>query len=242
MSNLEALQEQIQNYTAEEIVAWAMQHFGVNKVALASSLGAGDQVLTAMLLKASPQAHIFTIDTGRLHQETYDTMEQTSQKYNLKYEVLFPNQADIASLVGENGPNLFYESVPKRKLCCQVRKIKPLTQHLSTLQAWICGLRKDQSVTRTAIAKIEWDSAFGLLKINPLADWSQEQVWSYIGQNNIPYNKLHDQNFPTIGCLPCTRAVEAGEDIRAGRWWWEEPEHKECGLHIQNGKLVRKES
>ena len=228
------LQKQLQPLDAQEIVNWAFEYFGVSSVALASSLGAEDQVLTAMLINASPQARIFTIDTGRLHQETYDVMDITAKKYNFHYEILFPQADKIADMTSAYGPNLFYDSIEHRKLCCQLRKIEPLKKKLSTLSAWICGLRRDQSVTRTQIQKVEWDEAFGLVKINPLADWSEAQVWDYIRAHSIPYNKLHDQHFPTIGCLPCTRAVKEGEDIRAGRWWWEDPIHKECGLH--NGK------
>ena len=137
------------------------------------------------------------------------------------------------------GPNLFYEGIEKRKLCCEVRKLRPLRKILSTLDAWICGLRREQSVTRTRVEKIEWDENFSMVKLNPLADWTEEHVWNYIRGNNVPYNKLHDNGYPSIGCAPCTRAVKPGEAARAGRWWWEEPEKKECGLHVADGKLKR---
>lgn len=221
------------------VIHWLLSEFGVKNVALSSSLGAEDQVLTDMLLEENSQARIFTLDTGRLPQETYDVMAQTMKHYGMHFEVLCPCAEDVSKLEEEYGPNLFYESVELRKRCCQVRKIAPLTRQLSSLSAWVCGLRKDQSVTRAQVEKVEWDETFGLLKVNPLADWSERQVWDYIRLKGVPYNRLHDHGYPTIGCAPCTRAVKEGEDLRAGRWWWEAPEQKECGLHVKDGKLVR---
>lgn len=237
---VESLNIELASCSAKEIIAWAIVFFGVDKVALASSFGAEDQVLTDLLMKNSPRGHVFTLDTGRLPQETYDTMENTRKKYNLHFDVLCPDAEAVRQMVAEHGPNLFYESIDNRKLCCNVRKLQPLKIKLSSLSAWICGLRKEQSITRAHVEIVEWDEAFGLVKINPLASWTEQQVWDYIKENDVPYNSLHDQHFPTIGCLPCTRAVKEGEDIRAGRWWWEEPESKECGLHMRDGKLVRK--
>ena len=154
------------------------------------------------------------------------------QRVSREFEMLFPDSARLEDLTMTYGPNLFYSSVELRKLCCQVRKVEPLRRKLSQLDAWICGLRREQSVTRDQLKRIEWDEAFGLVKVNPLADWSGEQVWKHIRDNEVPYNKLHDKGYPSIGCSPCTRAVKEGGDIRSGRWWWESPEHKECGLHI----------
>jgi len=211
-----------------------------DRIALASSLGAEDQALTHMVLAIKPDARIFILDTGRLHPETYDLIERTMRRYSMHYEILFPNAADVEEMESAHGPNLFFENVENRKLCCGVRKIKPLRRILSTLDAWITGLRKEQSVTRDKIEKIEWDEANDLIKINPLADWSSKDVWNYIRKHNIPYNILHDRGCPSIGCAPCTRPVEPGEDFRAGRWWWETTEQKECGLHVVNGNLVRK--
>jgi len=191
-----------------------------------------------MVLSIHPTARIFILDTGRFHEETYDLIDATLKQYGVHYEFLFPETADIEELESVHGPNCFYESIDERKYCCFVRKVKPLRRVLSTLDVWITGLRKDQAVTRKTIEKIEWDEDNGLLKLNPLADWSEEQVWNYIHENHIPYNKLHDQGYPSIGCAPCTRAVKPGEDLRAGRWWWETPEQKECGLHLSNGRLV----
>jgi phosphoadenosine phosphosulfate reductase len=198
---------------------------------LASSFGAEDQVLTQMLLRIDPSARIFTLDTGRNFQETYDTMQASVERYGVQYEVCAPEASDIAELVKIGGPNLFYESIENRKRCCDVRKLRPLRKVLSTVDAWICGLRRDQAVTRTGVELVSWDGEFGIYKICPLFDWNEEQVWDYIRANRIPYNALHDRGFRSIGCAPCTRAVAPGEDIRAGRWWWESPEHKECGLH-----------
>ncbi len=227
--------EELETASTEEILRWALDKFG-RKVALASSFGAEDMVLTDMLIKIDPQARIFTLDTGRLPHETYDLIEETISKYNLKLEYYCPDTATLEKMVAEQGPNLFYRGIDQRKLCCKVRKIDPLCRALSTLDAWLCGLRKEQSVTRTELKKVELDVAHGgILKINPLADWTEEQIWDYIKANDVPYNKLHNKKYPSIGCAPCTRAIKSGEDIRAGRWWWESPEEKECGLHCQPG-------
>ncbi len=222
---------QLNANTAEEALQLSIAAFGPQRIALASSFGAEDQVLTHMLAQIHRQARIFTLDTGRLFQETYDTMQQSIERYGIRYEVYAPDAAELAQLVAQNGPNLFYDSVEKRKACCEVRKLKPLRRVLSTVDAWICGLRRDQAVTRTAVELVSWDSEFGIYKICPLFDWSERQVWDYIHWYKVPYNRLHDQGFRSIGCAPCTRAVQPGEDIRAGRWWWESPEDKECGLH-----------
>lgn len=237
--DIEMLKKDFEGKTPQEIIRWGVDLFGTDKIALSSSLGAEDQVLTDMILKINPAARIFTLDTGRLPQETYDLISETMKKYGMKYEVLFPESGDVETMEKSFGPNLFYGSIEKRKLCCEIRKIRPLKKILSTLDAWICGLRKEQSVTRTQIEKIGWDENFSLVKLNPLADWSENDVWEYIRKNDIPYNKLHDKGYPSIGCAPCTRAVKPGEHPRAGRWWWEEPAKKECGLHVVNGKIQR---
>lgn len=216
---------------AEEALRLSIQKFGATRIALASSFGAEDQVLTDMLARIEPSARLFTLDTGRLFQETYDTMQASATRYGIRYEAYAPEASDIADLISIGGPNLFYNSVEKRKSCCEVRKLRPLRKVLSTVDAWICGLRRDQSVTRTGVELVSWDAEFSIYKICPLFDWSEEQVWDYLKANNVPYNALHDRGFRSIGCAPCTRAVQPGEDIRAGRWWWESPEHKECGLH-----------
>lgn len=236
---IEKLNKDFTGKDPREIIKWGLDFFGNGKIALSSSLGAEDQVLTDMIVKINPAARIFTLDTGRLPQETYDVITETMKKYGIKYEVLFPESSDVEEMEKTFGPNLFYQGIEKRKLCCEVRKIRPLKRILSKLDAWICGLRREQSITRTDIEKISWDGNFNLVKFNPLADWSENDVWNYIRENNVPYNKLHEKGYPSIGCAPCTRAVKPGEHPRAGRWWWEEPEKKECGLHVVNGKLIR---
>ena len=213
-----------------EVMRYFIERFG-DKIALSSSLGAEDQVLTQMVWSISPQTKVFTLDTGRLFPETYDLIDRTSKKYKNKIQVYFPEPSHVEAMVNEKGINLFYDSIANRKLCCHIRKIEPLRRAFSTLDAWICGLRSQQSVTRANIHIVEWDENNNLLKINPLANWTEDQVWDYIKANSIPYNPLHDKGFPSIGCQPCTRAIEPGEDVRAGRWWWENPDTKECGLH-----------
>ena len=218
---------------AEEVLRLALETFG-RRAALSSSFGAEDMVLIDMLVKIDPKARIFTLDTGRLPQETYNVIDATRQKYGVTIEVLFPQPDAVQKMVAEHGMNLFYHSVENRKLCCGVRKMEPLRRALSGLDAWITGLRREQSVTRTAVHKIEWDEGNALVKVNPLVDWSHEDVWTYIRRHNVPYNALHDRGYPSIGCAPCTRAVQPGEHERAGRWWWEHPETKECGLHVKS--------
>jgi phosphoadenosine phosphosulfate reductase len=204
--------------------------FGTQVIA-ATSFSAEDQVLTHMLSLLGNPIELFTIDTGRLPQETFDVMEQTQQRYGLNIRVFFPDYRSVEAMTAQNGPNPFYKSVELRKQCCQIRKVEPLRRALSGKAAWVVGLRRSQSITRQELTVIQHDEQFGLFKVCPLADWTEEQVWEYIASYNIPYNKLHDAGYPSIGCGPCTRAVEPGQDVRAGRWWWEEPEHKECGLH-----------
>ncbi len=201
------------------------------KIALSSSLGPEDQVLTDIMMKIDKQSQIFTLDTGRLFSETYNLIDKTNMHYGIKIKVFFPDSKLVQEMVENEGINLFYDSIEKRKKCCYVRKLEPLSRAFTGLEAWICGLRREQSVTRQAMQLIEWDEANKLMKINPLIDWTEKQVWDYINKNNVPYNKLHDNGFPSIGCQPCTRRVEAGNDARSGRWWWESPEHRECGLH-----------
>lgn len=227
---ISTLNEALQGASPQEVLAQVLQKFG-DKIALSSSLGAEDQVLTDMLMKINPKARIFTLDTGRLFPETYDLIDRTSRKYKTKIEVFFPEHQKVEKMVNEKGINLFYESVENRKFCCHLRKIEPLQRAFAELDAWVCGLRAGQAITRKDIALVEWDENNGLVKVNPLASWSEEQVWAYIHEHKVPYNVLHDKGFPSIGCQPCTRAVEPGEDVRAGRWWWENPDTKECGLH-----------
>jgi phosphoadenosine phosphosulfate reductase len=226
------------DYSAEALLAWAAERFGP-RLSLTSSLGAEDQVLTDMIWRASLPIGIFTIDTGRLPQETFDVLQATRDRYGLDIDVLFPAASDVETLVTRSGPNSFRRTVTDRKQCCHIRKVLPLRRRLAGLDAWITGLRREQTLTRADVVPVQWDEANELIKINPLAGWSNAQVWEYIRQHGVPYNALHDQGYPSIGCAACTRAVAPGEDIRAGRWWWEQPEHRECGLHVVGGRLVR---
>ncbi len=196
-----------------------------------TSLGAEDQLLAHFLSKTSKAIRIFTLDTGRLFEETCELIHITEQKYNLKIEVFFPDAGSVEKMVNTKGINLFYESVENRKQCCNVRKIASLTRALKGMKVWITGLRREQSEARSGIGMVGWDESQSIIKLNPLFEWTHDQVWAAIRADKIPYNSLHDKGFPSIGCLPCTRAVMPGEDFRAGRWWWESASKKECGLH-----------
>lgn len=233
----ETLQSQLDNTSAEEVVRWAADEFGTD-VAFACSFGAEDVVLVEIISRVAPQIPIFVLDTGRLHQETYDVMDRCRERYGIEFEVYSPETQPLQQLLRERGPNSFYRSIQDRKFCCGIRKVEPLDRALKTRKAWITGLRRAQAVTRASLPKIEVDASHGgIYKLNPLSDWSEEQVWETIRARQIPYNALHDQGFPSIGCAPCTRAIAPGEDLRAGRWWWEAPEHKECGLHVRRQAL-----
>ncbi len=201
------------------------------EVAFASSFGAEDQVIAEMIASAGGKVRMFSLDTGRLFQETYDLIQVTRAKYNLLIELFFPDPKDVENMVNSKGINLFYESIENRKLCCHMRKVKPLKRALKGLDMWITGLRRDQSDLRQNLKTVEWDEKNRLIKVSPIISWTEKQVWNYIKEKHIPYNELHDKSFPSIGCLPCTRAVLPGDDVRSGRWWWENPMFTECGLH-----------
>ena len=224
------LDERFSGQEPQEVLAYFLKEYK-GHITLASSLGIEDQVLTAMVCSIDRQTPVFTLDTGRMFPETYSLIERTNLIYGIRIQLYFPDFHTVEEMVKEHGVNLFYESVEKRRLCCHVRKLEPLKRAFAGMKVWICGLRHEQSVTRNANRMVEWDEQNDMLKVNPLIDWTEEQTWAYIRKHGVPYNKLHDQGFPSIGCQPCTRAVQTGEDIRAGRWWWESPEHKECGLH-----------
>lgn len=213
------------------VLQQATQDF--KNICFANSLGAEDMVLTDLIAQHQLDISLFSLDTGRLPAETYDLIATLRQRYAVKLQVYFPDAAQVEKYVSEQGINGFYESIEARKGCCAVRKVEPLKRALSGKDAWVTGMRRDQAVTRGSLAVSAWDAEQGLQKINPLLDWTNAEVWQYLKQNAVPYNKLHDQFYPSIGCAPCTRAISAGEDIRAGRWWWEEAEHKECGLHVK---------
>lgn len=228
------LNREFEQSSPEDILAWASQNLG-RSVALATSFQVQGMVLVDMFAKANPKARIFTLDTGRLHSHTYDAMERTREKYGINIEVLFPDRDEVEEMVTSRGVNLFYKSVENRRLCCQVRKTNPLNGYLKTLDGWITSIRADQTAQRAESSKFEIDYLHGrMLKINPMLDWTTEQVWDYVRKNDVPYNKLHDMGYPSIGCAPCTRAVEEGEDPRAGRWWWEQGSDKECGIHFSH--------
>jgi phosphoadenosine phosphosulfate reductase len=227
---VEELNKKFNDNSPQEILEYFIKTSDEN-IAFSSSFGAEDQVITDMMLNIDKSANIFTLDTGRLPYETYNVMDNTNLKYGIKVNVYFPNDNDVEDLYKTQGINGFYESVENRKACCYVRKIAPLKRALKGLTIWVTGLRAGQSVTRTDMSAFEWDEGNAVIKFNPIINWSEEDVWDYIKTNNVPYNKLHDQGYPSIGCAPCTRAVKDGEDVRSGRWWWENPEHKECGLH-----------
>lgn len=200
-------------------------------VVFANSFGAEDMVLTDIIAQHYPAIAMFTLDTGRLPEETYSLMREIEQRYGIRIPVYFPEPAAVEKYVAQNGPNGFYDSVELRKACCHMRKVEPLKRALRGKRAWITGLRRDQAPTRKDLTESEFDADNGLQKISPLLDWGLVDVWDYLRQFKVPYNALHDKGYTSIGCAPCTRAITPGEDVRAGRWWWENPETKECGLH-----------
>jgi phosphoadenosine phosphosulfate reductase len=226
-----ALSRRFEKSPPQEVLGWALSTFG-RTIALAWS-GAEDVAVLDMMWRIDPKAtRVFTLDTGRLNPETYELVDEVRSKYGVEVEVVFPDAARVEAMVREKGINLFYRSIENRKECCAVRKVEPLNRKLATLSGWITGLRRSQAATRGRVEKVEVDFAHGkIAKVNPLADWSTAQVFDYLKANGVPTNKLHAQGYPSIGCAPCTRAVKPGEDERAGRWWWESADGKECGLH-----------
>ena len=237
--DLEERSRDFESLAASDIVMWALERFSA-RLALACSFQAEESVLIDMFHRVcGSNFRIFTLDTGRLNQETYDCMDAIRDRYGVSIEVYFPDAVKVQDMVRSHGLNLFYNSVDLRKLCCGIRKVEPLNRALKSVDAWMTGLRREQAVTRAEVGKVELNEAHGnILKINPLADWSYDDVWDYIRRNDVPYNELHDQGYPSIGCAPCTRAVRLIEDVRAGRWWWEKPDTKECGLHLSSEAKV----
>lgn len=229
------LAAEFEHASAEEVLRWAVERFG-RDLTLACSLGAEDMVLVDLLVKIDPGARIFVLDTARLHEATYAVIDAAREKYGIEFEVYFPDETAVQNLMRTKGAFSFRQSVENRKECCAIRKVEPLGRALAERKAWITGLRRAQSVTRLSLPKIEWDEDHGLYKLNPLAEWSEEAVWDHVREHDVPINELHAQGFPSIGCEPCTRAIFPGEDVRAGRWWWETPEQKECGLHVRGRK------
>jgi thioredoxin-dependent adenylylsulfate APS reductase len=234
-TQIEHLANEYEARTAEETVEWVLKTYG-NRAALVTSFQTDGMVLLDMAHRIDPSVRVITIDTGRLPEETYSLMDKVSQQYGINVEIAYPEPADLQQLTERHGINPFYRSVALRLLCCDMRKVKPMEQALSGLDAWISGLRRSQASTRTGVGKIELDATHdGKVKVNPLADWTEAQVWSYVRGRDLPYNELYDKGYTSIGCAPCTRAIEPGEDVRAGRWWWETGATKECGIHLSPG-------
>ena len=230
---IEAKNREFEGKSPQAVLEWALETFQP-RLALSSSFGAEDVALIDMMCRIDPKSRVFTLLKVRPPTEIYTVIDQVQMRYGVDVETYYPDMEQVAGMVKENGFNLFYKSEEFRKLCCGIRKMEPLERALGGLDAWVSGLRRDQAVTRVDIGKVELDAAHGnRIKINPLAEWSSERVWDYIRENKVPYNELHDNGFPSIGCAPCTRPVGPDEDPRAGRWWWEtDPNAKECGLHV----------
>ncbi len=229
-NDIAGLNHELKGKTAQEIISFFLEKMG-EKITFGTSLGAEDQVVTHMLHSHGGGFKIFTLDTARLFPETYDLIDRTNKRYNVKIDLYFPDYKEVEEMVAEHGINLFFDSIDNRHLCCQIRKLNPLKRALEGREGWFTGLRRAQSVTRTDMEIVEWDENAAKLKVNPLIDWSEQDVWNYIDEHKIPFNPLHKKGYPSIGCQPCTRAIMEGEDIRAGRWWWENPDDRECGLH-----------
>ena len=232
-SEVDRLNDEFGDKSPEEILEWAFNNLHP-KVGLATSFQYQGMVLVDMLIKISSDARIFTLDTGRLNKETYEVMQEVTNKYNKTVEIIFPYKHEVEEIVNKHGINLFYENVENRRKCCQVRKTNPLNRFLKSFDGWITSIRGDQTQKRFGAKKFEIDYMHGtILKINPIVDWTSEQAWTYVKENKVPYNKLHDMGYPSIGCAPCTRPVKVGEDPRSGRWWWEKESDKECGIHYR---------
>ena len=222
----------IEASSAEEILTLGLKKYHPS-LALAASFGAPEaMVLLDMMHRIEPQSRVFVLDTGRLHPATHDLIDRVRDRYGKAVEVVFPRAADVEHMVGEQGMNLFYDSVESRKRCCRIRKVEPLRRYFAGLDAYVSGLRRDQNLNRRDTPKIELDVGNGgLVKFNPLADWARDRVMDYVGEHRVPINSLHAEGYPSVGCQPCSRPVRPGEDERAGRWWWESDGVKECGLH-----------
>jgi phosphoadenosine phosphosulfate reductase len=223
-----------ESLSAQEILTWTVKNFHP-RLALSCSFGAPEGlVLLDMMHRIDPESRVFTIDTGRLPQATHDLIDRVRARYDKRVEVIFPRAEEVQSMVAVKGTNLFYASIENRQLCCRVRKVEPLKRYLADLDAWVTGLRRDQSVTRADTPKLEIDYAHGgMVKVSPIAGWTRAEVMDYARAHEVPLNRLHDRGYPSVGCDPCSRGIESGEDLRAGRWWWEKPETRECGIHVE---------
>jgi phosphoadenosine phosphosulfate reductase len=229
MGELLNLELEQQAAAVRERLAGAVRQYG--RVVYSNSLGAEAMVLTDIIWSHVPEVDIFSIDTGRLHEETYELLERLQRRYQRSIRVVYPDAQALEQLVGAQGVNGFYHSLDARLDCCRIRKVEPFKRAIAGYSAWVTGVRREQSATRAKAEHVEWDADNGLMKVSPLLDWTEEQVWQYIRARKLPYNALHDRQYPSIGCSPCTRAIQPGESRRAGRWWWEQPESRECGLH-----------
>ena len=225
--------EETEFLSPQEILTWSIKNFRP-RIALSCSFGAPEgMALLDMMHRIDPSARVFTIDTGRLPQPTYDLIDRVRERYDMSVEVILPRSEDVQEMVRSGGVNLFYDSIEDRQRCCQIRKVEPLNRHLADLDAWVTGLRRDQNITRASTPKLQIDYVHGgIVKINPIADWTRDQVLDYVTARDVPLNRLHDHGYPSVGCDPCSRAIAPDEDLRAGRWWWENPETRECGIHV----------
>lgn len=230
MKALKTHQEAIENKNITEILDYVATQFP-GKAIFTTSFGIEDQVLTHYIFTNNLPIRVVSIDTGRMFEETYKVFNRTRERYNKEIEVMFPKHEAVQELLSKKGPYSFYESIENRKECCNIRKVEPLRRALVDMEIWITGIRRDQNQNRTDMHMLEWDEGYGLYKINPLIEWTLQDVEDFLKKENIPYNSLHDKGFVSIGCAPCTRAIQPGDDFRAGRWWWENNSGKECGLH-----------
>lgn len=235
---LKELKEKIESKSIIEQLEYLSKKFS-GKIVFSTSFGLGDQVITDIIFKNNLPIEIFTLDTGRLFEDTYRVWDKTLKKYNKKIKAYFPDKEAVENLVTEKGINSFYESSENRNECCHIRKVEPLSRALRGVNLWITGLRAEQSDTRTELSVIEKNDMYGLIKFNPLINWKLDDIIKYIKENEVPYNELYNKGYVSIGCAPCTRAVKLGENVRAGRWWWESKEKKECGIHVSVNTVPR---
>ena len=232
-AGVQEMSQELEGRDAENIIRWTLERFG-SRVSICTSFQAEGMVILDIASRIDPGVRVFTIDTGRMPKETHELIDRVRDRYGIGIDVHYPDFGELTRFVSRHGANPFYRSQSLRMLCCDVRKVIPLNKALLGLDAWITGVRRSQTANRAGAGKVERDDAHGgILKLNPLADWTEEQVWDYIKVNDVPYNALYDQGFTSIGCAPCTRATQPGEDARAGRWWWEDDSvPKECGIHL----------
>jgi len=230
------------NASAEDVLRWSIGEFGSGLAICTSFQATGTVILDMAACLTAGNVKVFSLDTGRLHEETYELVGRIRSRYGIDIEMITPDSAELTSMLTTHGPNLFFDNVSKRKLCCEIRKVRPLKRKLATLDAWVVGLRRNQSNSREHIEKVSIDEEHGgIVKLAPLADWTAEQVSDYIKRNDVPQHGLYAKGYPSIGCAPCTRAIEPGEHPRAGRWWWEEDTDKECGMHFSPSGEVRRD-